>query len=317
MARSTRSLAVRLLFAALAAIAVWLAARDVVAQWGEFRSSGASLTPNWRVIGLSCVIVFASYGVLIETWRRTVAAWGETLAWKDAARIWFISNLGRYLPGKVWQLGAMSAMAHQSGVRPVAAAGSALVVNLINVLAGLGVVAVTGAEFLAARGAAMALAVLLACLVLATPWTLPRLATLAEHLLRRPLALPSLPHRALWTAAVGCIVAWCLYGLAFRFFVQGVLGAAPGGVSAYIAVFTGSYLVGYIAIFAPGGIGVREKSLVSSLGRLALPAGAPGVVAVTSRLWLTVLEIVPGVILLAVSAIRREPNTTRNDGKNT
>ncbi len=266
------------------------------------------------MIAISGAIVFVSYAVLIETWRRTVAAWGERLAWRDAASIWFISNLGRYLPGKVWQLGAMSAMAHAKGISPVAAAGSALVVNLINVLAGIAVVAVTGAEHLQARGAAIALALMLGLGILATPWILPRVAALASVVLRRPLEVPTLPQRALWTAALGCVTAWVLYGAAFQVFVRGVLGSAPGSLASYVAVFTGSYLVGYIAVFAPGGIGVREQSLVASLGRLALPAGAPGVVALTSRLWLTVLEIVPGVVLLAVSASRREPRSPREDG---
>ncbi|MEP7345052.1 MAG: lysylphosphatidylglycerol synthase domain-containing protein [Gemmatimonadaceae bacterium] len=314
MALSPRSRILQLLFAALATIAVWFAARDILTQWRQFRASGATLSPNWGAIVLSGAVVFVSYAVLIETWRRTVAAWGERLAWGDAARIWFVSNLGRYLPGKVWQLGAMSAMAHDKGVSPMAAAGSALVVNLINVLAGIGVVAVTGAEHLQARGAALALALVLGVGILAMPWLLPRVAALASAVLGRSLEVPLLPQRALWTAAVGCVMAWVLYGVAFRIFVQGVLGSAPGALASYIAVFTGSYLVGYIAIFAPGGIGVREKSLVSSLGRLALPPGAAGIVALTSRLWLTALEIVPGIVLLAVSAIRREKHSPREDG---
>ena len=316
MARSPRRIGVRLVFAALAVTAVWLSVRDIQDQWRQFRASGATLSLDWGAIGISAAIVLVSYAVLIETWRRTVSAWGEKLEWRDAARIWFISNLGRYLPGKVWQLGAMSAMAHAKGISPLAAAGSALVVNLVNVIAGIAVVAVAGAEHLQARGAAIALAIVLGAGCFATPWILPRLGTLASFVLRRSFEVPVLPQRALWTAALGCVVAWTLYGTAFRILVRGLLGSAPGSLASYIAVFTGSYLVGYIAIFAPGGIGVREQSLVSSLGRLALPVGAPGIVAVASRLWLTVLEILPGVVLLAVSVMRRDPHPPRDDGTN-
>ncbi len=260
------------------------------------------------------MVVFLAYALLIETWRRTVAAWGERLAWTDAARIWFISNLGRYLPGKVWQLGAMSAMARERGVSAVAAAGSAIVVNLVNLLAGVGVVAVTGAEYLEARGAAIGLAITLAIAIAATPWVLPLIARAATTVLRRPIDLPSLPHSALWTAAVGCVVAWLLYGIAFWLLVAGTLGTSVGPLASYVAAFTGSYLVGYIAIFAPGGIGVREKSLVVSLSRLALPPGAPGIVALTSRLWLTVLEVIPGILLLAHGAWRSDRPSLSDHG---
>jgi hypothetical protein len=259
-------------------------------------------------------VVLIAYAILIETWRRTVAAWGEQLNRRDAARIWFISNLGRYLPGKVWQLGAMSTMASARGVSPVAAAGSAIVVNLVNLLAGVGVVAVTGAEYFQARGAAVAFAVTLVGAIVATPWTLPIAARVASVVSRRRVEWPRLPHSALWIAAVGCVMAWLLYGVAFWLLVRGTLGTSVGPLTSYIAAFTGSYLVGYIAVFAPGGIGVREKSLVASLSRLALPPGAPGIVALTSRLWLTVLEVVPGMLLLAYGAWRRERPLPRENG---
>ncbi|MFN8581882.1 MAG: lysylphosphatidylglycerol synthase domain-containing protein [Gemmatimonadaceae bacterium] len=250
----------------------------------------------------------------IETWRRTVSAWDESISWSDAARIWFISNLGRYLPGKVWQLGAMSAMARDRGVSAVAAAGSAIVVNLVNVLAGVGVVAVTGAQHLRAGRAAAALAVCLVAAIVITPWVLPVVARVAGKVLRRSIELPRLPHSALWSAAVGCVVAWLLYGAAFQMLVQGTVGAAAGSTASYIAAFTGSYLVGYIAIFAPGGLGVREKSLIASLGGFALPPGAAGIVALASRLWLTVLEVVPGIVLLAFGAVRRNRPLSKTHG---
>ncbi len=304
----------RLIFIALAVAAVWLAARDILAQWREVAASGDALHVEPGLIALSGGLVMVSYVVLIETWRRTVMAWGEHLSWTTAARIWFISNLGRYLPGKVWQLGAMSAMALKAGVSAVAAAGSALVVNVVNVFAGFGVAAVTGAEHFENRGTAVAIAILLLAGLLAAPLFLPKLAQAASVVLRRPVIVPKLPALALWSAAAGCIVAWCLYGIAFKLLVAGILGSAPGDTASYIAVFTGSYLVGYIALFAPGGIGVRETSLVVSLGRFALPVGAPGIVALSSRLWLTVLEIVPGVIWLAVSTISSARPSARTDG---
>ena len=64
-----------------------------------------------------------SYVVLIETWRQIVLAWGGRSRWPAAARIWFISNLGRYIPGKVWQIGAMGVLAQDAGVSSVAAVG--------------------------------------------------------------------------------------------------------------------------------------------------------------------------------------------------
>jgi len=307
--------ATRVVFALLAVAAVAIAARTIAGQWSAFRASGAVLHPDPTLIALSSAIVFVSYAVLVETWRRTVRAWDSDLAWWDAARIWFISNLARYLPGRVWAIGAMAVMAQRRGVSPVAAAGSSVIINLVNVLAGFGVVAVTGAEFFEQRAAAVTFAAALAVVLVLAPRLLPLLGRLASQLLRRRVDVPALPDRAVWLAAVGCLIAWILYGVAFRIFVAGVIGEAPGGTASYIAAFTGSYLLGYIAVFAPGGLGPREWSLVTALGRLGLAAsGLAGIIALTSRIWLTVLEVLPGVLLLALDWARgaRPPSTVHD-----
>lgn len=305
----------RLGLATLALAAVVLAGRAIVIQWRVFVASGARLEPRWSLIALSSLIVLLAYAVLVETWRRTVRAWDAEIPWSDAARIWFISNLGRYLPGKIWQIGAMGVMAQERGVSMLAATGSALVINLVNLLAGFGLVLVTGAEFFEARGAAIALAAMLLVGIVLAPRVVPVAARLAGRVFGRAFDVPPLPDRAVWLASVGCLLAWILYGIAFRIFVAGILGSAPGRTTSYIAAFTGSYLAGYIVLFAPGGIGVREGSLIVALGRFGLAqAGAAGVISLTSRLWLTILEVLPGLGYLAADALRgRRPTPPRHD----
>lgn len=316
-AASLRRSAARLLLGLLALAAIAFAAREIAIQWREFRVSGAQLAPRWSLILASSGIVFAAYAILIETWRRTVRAWDSELSWSAAARIWFISNLGRYVPGKVWQIGAMGVLAQRAGVSPLAATGSAIVINLVNVLAGFGLVAVTGAEFFEQRAVALVFALGLTLTLVLAPRLLPMAGRGASWLLRRPVTVPRLPDSAVWVASAGCLAAWILYGIAFRIFVAGVLGAAPGPTVSYIAAFTGSYLLGYIALFAPGGLGVREGFLVTALGRLGLAqAGAAGVIALASRLWLTVLEVLPGACFLALDAVASRRLTLKRHDPN-
>jgi len=112
------------------------------------------------------------------------------------------------------------------------------------------------------------------------------------------------------------IVAWLMYGAGFELFVRGVIGAAPGTFADYVTAYAWPYILGYLAILVPGGIGVRDSALAVALGalKLATPPQAV-VVTVTSRLWLTVLELVPGFIYLARGA-RRRPATTLRNGSN-
>ena len=104
-----------------------------------------------------------------------------------------------------------------------------------------------------------------------------------------------------------------LFGLAFHALGIGLLRHATGDAADSVAVFTLSYLAGFLALIAPGGIGVREGVMALLLTRagIATPSEATWLV-VASRLWLTVLEILPGAALLAVSPRRRSSDPSRH-----
>ncbi len=282
-------------------------------EWADLTSLPATLHPNWWMVLGSAGWVALSYVVLIETWRQIVVAWGGRLSWPSAARIWFISNLGRYVPGKIWQITAMGALAEEAGVSSVAAVGSALVVNLVNLIAGFLVVAVAGSRLLVTGfNTLLLISLIVFCaLVLGSPWLLPPLMRLAQRVSGRKMPIPAIPPLAIIFAVAGCSLAWNLYGIAFHDLTVALFGGAAGRPSYYTAVFTLSYLAGYLTLFAPGGIGVRETTLVTLLAAAGLETGAQATaLAIASRLWLTVMEAAPGVVLLAIR--RPKSSTSRN-----
>jgi glycosyltransferase 2 family protein len=291
--------------AVLAAVVLYFAADTLRDYWNEVARTGPRLRPRWGLLALSSVLVLLAYAVLVETWRRVLGAWDRTLPWGESARIWFVSNLGRYVPGKLWQIGAMGVMAQRQGISPIAATGSAIVINLVNLLVGFGVVLLLGAEVFENTVAAVLAVVATAAAVVAAPLVLPWLARTLGRVMGKSLAIPRLPIAAIWLAAIGSLLAWLLYGTAFHVFVAGTIGSAPGRTVSYIAAYTASYLIGYVMLFAPGGIVFREAALATFLTRLGLMTAADAtVIAVASRLWLTVLEVVPGALYLARDAIR-------------
>jgi glycosyltransferase 2 family protein len=303
MQRRTLWIAAQALFIAAA---LWFAGRALTQQWAAVHDRLATVRPSWGLVFLSCVPVLLAYALLIQVWRSMLSAWGESgrLTPGQATRIWFISNLGRYVPGKVWQIASMGLMAQRRGVSPVAAAGSSLVVNLANIASGFVVVLATGAgvfRSFATTGprAGLLIAAVLGIGLLLLPLAFARGRPLVSRLTRERITLPDLPARAVWLAVIGTTIAWLLYGFAFRQFTGALVAHPAGATSFYIAAYTGSYLVGYLALFAPGGLVVREAMLVASLTNLGLlSAPEAWLVALASRVWLTVLEVTPGVLLL-------------------
>jgi hypothetical protein len=298
--------------AVLTAIVVAFAGLALRRQWVAVDRTAPvlNLDPTWVIA--SCLLVFATYALLIETWRRTLGAWGSTVGFLDAARVWSVSNLGKYVPGKVWQVSAMAVMMQRLGIPLPVSGAAAVVVTIANLAAGFAIVCVFGSDATVGSRATYLLTTALLALsvvaLVAAPALTPRLARGASRLAGRPLPEVSVPGAAPWISTGGCFVAWLGYGLAFWVFSVGVVGHAPGAIGAYIAVFTASYLLGYLALFAPGGIGVRELALVTALPALGLATPAEAaLLTLTSRLWLTILEVIPGLIFLAVGrGSRRE-----------
>lgn len=296
-----------------AAAVVAYAARALRGQWRAAADRLAEIALSWPLLALATLIVLVTYLLLIDTWRRVVLDAGETLSARDAARIWFVSNLGKYVPGKIWSIAAMTVMARQSGVSPLMAAGSSVLVTLVSTLAGIGVVLVAGAQAVDRPVLAALLGISIAAALIAIPTTLPLGGKLLRKVTGREITLPSISASTIWMTTIRSVAAWIAYGLAFQIFVHAILGSSGGATSSYIAVYAASYIIGFLALFAPGGAVVRESAMIAGMLRLGLSGQADALaVAVASRLWLTATELVPGFAYLALT---RRP-IPRNDERN-
>jgi hypothetical protein len=304
-----------------AALLVWFIGRELASQWNEVRAQPLETDVGPLALVVSAAIVLATYALLIQVWRiLLVATGGVALPFWRAARIWSISNLWRYVPGKVWQIGAMSAMAQRERVSAVAAAGSAVLSTVLNIATGIALTLLLGWRVLddlnpGARPAAIALLVAAVAGLLAMPFVLPRISAVAGSVVGRNLTIGTPPRWAVAIATSGNVLSWLLYGMAFLWLVRGLLGDVGGAAWQYIAVFTASYVVGYLFLAIPGGIGPREGVMLLMLTTLSLTTEKQAaLVTVASRLWLTLLELLPGLLFLAADRIRPSPPLdARND----
>lgn len=281
---------------------VLFAARSLVRNWDQLRSQDLdwSVRPGWLL--LSAILVWLMYAILIAAWRIMLAAWGQRLGGWEAARIWTVSSLGKYLPGKVWAIAGMALMSQRAGVAPWAATGSAVILQVLAIGTGAGIAGVTGASALeAARpGARAALGLIVAAAVVGIGLLL--WPPLLQRLLR--LAAPgSAGERA--PAAGGIVfgiganlVAWLGYGTSLWLLARGLLPGVRLEWLPAVAVFAASYLAGFLALFAPGGIGVREGLFILMLQQ-PIGIAAATALALASRLLLTITELGAAVPFLA------------------
>jgi hypothetical protein len=276
-------------------------------HWPAIRSRDLA----WRVgpLAASGVLVLATLAILLAAWTASLHWCGAPLRYRDAARIWFTANLARFIPGTVWQFASLAAMASRYQVSMIAATATVLLEQVVLLITGLLVIAALTPAVLHAVWWQTALA---AAAILGTAGlVVPRPKNRVGHWLEG--RLPGI--RLLWSgmtpARLGMfagtlVVPWVLYGIAFRLLAMGLLGAPAGSWGFYIAAFTGSYVAGVIAVFAPAGLLVREAALIALLSPL-LGSGDALILAAASRIWLTALEVLAAVIVLALPTVREVP----------
>jgi len=293
-----------------AAAVLFFAATSLATQWNRVEARLIHLQFGWEWIAAGTVLVLVTYTLLIEGWRRILEAWDSHLPFIDAARIWFLSNLGKYVPGNVWSLTAMGVMARKRGLSAVAAAGSSVIMQVVSLLTGTAIVMITGAKLLGQPLLVGAAVLILAGILFSAPRFLPPLAVRISSLIGREIAPPFVPARSIWTAAAASSLSWLFYGIAFQLFVRGLLGTAPGEMSSYIAVYTAAYILGFISPIAPAGLGVREFTLAAFMVQLGLANEADAaLVAIAARLWLTIVELVPSGLYIAAGPNRKSSPT--------
>jgi hypothetical protein len=234
---------------------------------------------------------------------------GAQIRYRDAARVWFTANLARFIPGTVWQFASLAAMAARYQVSMIAATATVLLEQVVLLITGLLVIAVLTPAVLHATWWQTALAT--AAVLGAAGLALPRPTGRVGHWLEsrfpgiRLLWSGVTPARLAGFAAL-LVVPWVLYGVAFRFLALGLLGSPPGSWGFYIAAFTGSYVAGVIAVFAPAGLLVREAALIGLLSPL-LGSGDAVILAAASRIWLTALEVLAAIVVIALPTVPEAP----------
>lgn len=302
---NTKRSAWRLVGGVVGVVIIGLALWALRGEWHAARDALLALRPSWILMSVSAAVVLAAYLVLIWTWRECLRDSGAWMPFADATRIWFVSNLARYIPGALWQIGALALLARRHGTSASAATSAAAVLTVLNTLCGLALVLAFGADvasevsvpWVGVVGAVLALAAL--------RWAAPPLLRRLAASTRWTLRMPAVGTRMLAASLGGSAVAWMTYGVAFKILLGAAFPALEITWSAAITVYIASYLAGFLSLGPPAGLGVAEGAMVYLLiaNGIADPGVAAAVAAVT-RIWRTALEVVPGLVFLPRQASR-------------
>ncbi|MFF1904354.1 lysylphosphatidylglycerol synthase domain-containing protein [Kitasatospora sp. NPDC058218] len=221
-----------------------------------------------------------------------------------AARIYFLGQLGKYLPGRVW--GVLTHVTHgrAAGV-PAAQMTSAYLLSLaLTVLTGAGVGLLAAPAALPGQWFWLWLPAAGFLLCAVRPALATRPVAAAARLLRRPVEAP--PDAAVRRAVLLAVASWLVSGLHLWFLALALGASAGASLGPAVGAFALATVVSSLAVIVPDGWGVRELTITAALATV-LPGGAAATAAIASRVVCVVAELGSSAVVLAWARLRSTP----------
>lgn len=293
--RALISTAVKILLTLVVFYYVWI---TVHANWAQVR--GYSWDFNPALMGVSALMFWAAYAYLAWVWGKVLEYTGHGVSYRDAWDTYYIGNLGRYIPGKVWTIAGTAWIADRRGL-PAAKTGTASVfAQAYSIISSF----VFLAFFLIIKGAHvdgldfrwLIPLIIVFTVVFIIPhnmeWLINRmLSALGRDSISLGLTVGKASRIVCWY-----FISWLLFGVAYWLFMAAVTNDSSLSLVILTAVFSAAYVGGFLAIFVPGGLGVRE-GLMSVMLAGTVPQAVGILTAFLVRLLVTAIELVCVLII--------------------
>ncbi|WP_157944048.1 lysylphosphatidylglycerol synthase domain-containing protein [Blastococcus atacamensis] len=292
-------------------VVVALATVQVVREWSEVSATLADL----QVVPVLLSFLAVSVGVLLGplVWREALAAVGSQVRIPDAAKIYLVGQLGKYVPGSVVAFLLQMELAKSAGITRMNGFIASLVTAGVAVVTSL-LAATTAVPALIRNEPSLLWLFLLLPVGLAmlhpTPLTFV-VQKLLVLLRQRPLE-QRLTGRALARATGSSLLIYVAYGLHLFVLVSSLGSEWPMGAGLGLVLCIGTMgmamTAGLVAFVLPSGIGARELVVVGALAAV-LPYGQALALAIVSRVMFTVVELVFAGVATLVARLSADVRT--------
>jgi uncharacterized membrane protein YbhN (UPF0104 family) len=283
--------------------------KPVLKNWDQVKDRVGQTDWSW-VLAASAMFAVFLFVFRAMSWRRILAGFGYRLPVAPATRIWSASELARYLPGVIWQVVGRVYLVRPYGVSAAACSTSQIleltIFLLANVLLAIGCLTWFGfKEMHETARAWLVLVSLLAPVLLAALH--PRVFYGATNAVLRRIGRQPVERRLSFRVLIA-LLGWAMLGLLWQSMAIWLVTTQPLHLQfTKWWVVGGAYCLawcaGFLAFWAPGGLGVREFVFVAAMQHI-LPTrvqtqftdrnvllGFLAFLSVLLRLWATAGEL--------------------------
>lgn len=259
---------------------------------------------EWRINLTQCIVsllvLLLAFAILPCTSRHVLIGLGYQVTYPVAYYSYFVSQLAKYIPGRFWIVPARAVALEKYGIDALSSSVGAIIEVCVLLLTG--VIAFVPYALVVPNTLFSKVWYLIVPLAVSLH---PRVFNTGMRWLQRRLghhnAVVQLTGRQIARMVLLDLLFWAVAGIGFVSLVTSVkyplehLWVLP-------SAFSLSWVLGFLAVITPGGFGVREGMLTLLLTPL-LPQPLPALVAVLSRLWWTLGDLVSAVLAFLANRV--------------
>ncbi len=266
----------------------------------EFMNRARS-NASWPLLGVSLLFLLAGYYYAPYPWQRILESLRiPRIDRGELRRNWFTTQMGAYIPGKLWMVLGRITFLRANGTKPVKAV-TALILENIYMMVALSIMALVALPFLSLADVpvpviiALWISAILAVFMLFAPGIQRLIAHRLSHHFDYDIEdLPHISHRQQAVFIGYHLLSWTFRALALYFWFKGFGAPISGPSFAMLAVCLlaapASWLVALVMVFIPGGIGVRESVRGLLLSTFVGSMGVATTIALGQRAMLILIE---------------------------
>jgi len=279
--------------------------RTLLRDREEIGDALAGASAGWLVLGFALAAVGMT--AIALPWRRALNLLHADLPVGQLVARYYVGEIGKYLPGGVWPILGRGELARRHGVRRAAAYGS-VALSLVALYLGAMFVVGAGLPALLAGGDGTGPIAVLLLLPLGVgclhPAVIGGAITLVERVAKRRLDLAVPTWRASVTLVCLYVPAWLAIGAATWAVARALDPSADLTEVGVAAVL--SWVVGFVLVPVPGGVGVREAAFVAAAG--SLDPGIAAATALATRVLFVAVDALGAAIGSVALRRAREPD---------
>lgn len=241
---------------------------------------------------ISLLILFAGFLLNAATWGQMLKQGGHQVKWQDGISSAGLSVFAKYIPGKFWVvMGRAEYIAKKYGFSrkdmgslSFDAQFIALWVALL--LGTIGMLAVRSTDL---YGLSVLLLFVLLSLIIFTSFFHRFIEMVFFRFTKKEIKFPRLSFRKTIHIILWYALSWGAWCVSFYFLAGSLSGETLPFSISFAFGLAGS--IGILAVFAPGGLGVREGILTAFLTLAGLDLPMATTIAISSRLWFLMGEL--------------------------